>query len=92
MLAAINDLSYSIGERTLFSHLQFIIEETDHLALIGVNGTGKSTLLKMIANRQGDISFKKDTRISYLPQTPDLNDSLTILQQAQKLSPDAKEF
>lgn len=39
MLAAINDLSYSIGERTLFSHLQFIIEETDHLALIGVNGT-----------------------------------------------------
>lgn len=92
MLAAINDLSYSIGERTLFSHLQFIIEETDHLALIGVNGTGKSTLLKMIANRQGDISFKKDTRISYLPQTPDLNDNLTILQQAQKLSPGAKEF
>ena len=92
MLAAINDLSYSIGERTLFSHLQFIIEETDHLALIGVNGTGKSTLLKMIATRQGDISFKKDTRIAYLPQAPELDDNLTILQQASKLSPHAKEF
>jgi ATP-binding cassette subfamily F protein uup len=70
--------------KCIVDDVSFTINETDKVALIGINGTGKSTLLKMIAGTddyQGDILRKKDIRISYLPQNPHFQDHLTLLQQ-----------
>ena len=62
----------------------FVINEKDKIGLIGVNGTGKSTLLNMIAgytNYEGQILRKKDIRISFLPQNPNFNDENTVIKQ-----------
>ena len=69
MLINIQNLSYAIGERQLYKNLNMIVEDTDKIALVGVNGTGKSTLLKMIAHHDSPaITYKKDLKIAYLPQ------------------------
>lgn len=70
--------------KCIVDDVSFTINEQDKVALIGINGTGKSTLLKMIANRedyQGEILRKKDIRMSYLPQNPDFQDDFTVIQQ-----------
>lgn len=70
--------------KCIVDDVSFTINETDKIALIGINGTGKSTLLKIIANQedyQGEILRKKDIRISYLPQNPDFQDELTVFEQ-----------
>ena len=64
--------------------IDFTINETDKIALIGINGTGKSTLLKIIAgieNHEGTIIRKKDLRIGYLPQNPDFKDHYNVIEQ-----------
>lgn len=93
MLINITDLSYSIGERQIFKNLNMTIEDNDKIALVGLNGTGKSTLLKMIAQRKNDaITYKKDLRISYLPQNPQYDKEKTIFEQASALLPGVKDF
>lgn len=70
--------------KCIVDDVSFVINEQDKIALIGINGTGKSTLLQMIAglqDYQGSILRKKDIRISYLPQNPDFHDHYTVLQQ-----------
>ena len=70
--------------KCIVDDVSFTINEQDKIALVGINGTGKSTLLKMIAgltDYQGDILRKKDIRISYLPQNPDFKDEYTVLKQ-----------
>ena len=73
------------GEKTLFSDISFTITEKERVGLIGVNGTGKSSLLKLIAGidvpDSGELITSKDYSISYLAQQPDLNSELTILEQ-----------
>lgn len=84
MLISVNNLSKTNGIKNIVDGVSFSIEETDKIALIGINGTGKSTLLKIIAGKetyQGDIIQKKDMRISYLPQNPDFNPNNTIIKQ-----------
>ncbi len=67
MLINIQNLSYAIGERQLYKNLNMIVEDTDKIALVGVNGTGKSTLLKMITHHDSPaITYKKDLKIAYL--------------------------
>ncbi len=70
--------------KCIVDDVSFTINEQDKVALIGVNGTGKSTLLKMIAGKedyQGDILKKKDIQISYLPQNPHFQDHYSVLNQ-----------
>lgn len=70
--------------KCIVDDVSFTINEQDKVALIGINGTGKSTLLKMIAQRedyQGEILRKKDIRIGYLPQNPDFCDDYSVIQQ-----------
>ena len=70
--------------KCIVDDVSFTINEQDKIALVGINGTGKSSLLKMIAgltDYQGDILRKKDIRISYLPQNPDFKDEYTVLKQ-----------
>jgi ATP-binding cassette subfamily F protein uup len=67
-------LSKTYGDRTLFDHIDFSIATGDRIGLIGVNGTGKSSLLDVIAGRDsaesGEIRHAKAFRLAYLPQTP----------------------
>ncbi|MCD7809754.1 MAG: ABC-F family ATP-binding cassette domain-containing protein [Erysipelotrichaceae bacterium] len=88
MLITVSHLSKSNNFKCLMDDISFTINETDKIAFIGINGTGKSTMLKILAGEedyQGDILRKKDLRISYLPQSPSFNKDLTVFQQAQAI-------
>ncbi len=88
MLITVSHLCKSNNFKCLMDDISFTINETDKIAFIGINGTGKSTMLKILAGEedyQGDILRKKDLRISYLPQSPSFNTDLTVFQQAQKI-------
>lgn len=84
-MITIEELTKTYGEKNLFNHLTFTITESERIGLIGVNGTGKSTLLKIIAGLEiadsGEVVHAKDYRITYMPQHPDFNPELTVLEQ-----------
>jgi ATP-binding cassette subfamily F protein 3 len=73
---------------TLFSDVSFVINENDKIALMGKNGAGKSTMMKIIAGDQkatrGHIRFPKDAVIAYLPQHLLTQDNCTVFQEASK--------
>lgn len=84
MLITASHLTKYNNLKCIVDDVSFTINKQDKIALIGMNGTGKSTLLKMIANiedYQGEILKKKDLRISYLPQNPQFKDDNTVLKQ-----------
>ncbi|WP_289713336.1 ATP-binding cassette domain-containing protein, partial [uncultured Muribaculum sp.] len=80
----IEQLTKSHGDRMLFSDVTFGINEGDKIGLIAKNGTGKTTLLSILAGREsadsGTVTFKKDLRVGYLEQTPVFNPELTALE------------
>lgn len=75
MILSVEKLSHSYGVRTLFKDVTFNIEMGDKIGIIGVNGTGKSTLLRDIARGEagdgGRITANGSCVIEYLPQNPD---------------------
>ena len=75
----------SYGDKVLFNHIDFIIKENERIGLIGVNGTGKSSLLKIIAGidqpERGKMTHPKEYQVEYLAQDPDLNPDLTVIEQ-----------
>lgn len=83
-LLTIENMSKSYTDRMLFDHVSFGINEGEKIGVIGINGTGKSTLLKIIAGLEepdsGTVTRGKKVRIGYLPQTPLFDEKLTILQ------------
>ncbi len=83
-LLTIENMSKSYTERMLFDHVSFGINEGEKIGVIGINGTGKSTLLKIIAGIEepdsGAVTKGKKVRIGYLAQTPEFDNELTILQ------------
>jgi ATP-binding cassette subfamily F protein uup len=72
------NLSKSFGEKTLFENLTFGLEQGQKLALIAANGTGKSTLMNILAGKDeadtGKVTTRKNLRIAYLPQNPNFNE------------------
>ena len=78
-------ISKTYGEKRLFEEISFHITEKERIGIIGVNGTGKSSLLKLIAGidgpDSGNFTHPRDYSIGYLAQSPELNDSLTIIEQ-----------
>ncbi|MDN6640155.1 MAG: ABC-F family ATP-binding cassette domain-containing protein [Tetragenococcus sp.] len=82
----VNDLSKTYGEKVLFDQISFIIHERDRIGLIGVNGTGKTSLLNVLAGLQsgdGDkqhIFYPSDYRIGYLSQETVLDPEQTVLE------------
>lgn len=82
---SVNNLEKTVGEKQLFKDISFSIGEKERIGLIGVNGTGKSTLLKILAGLEdfdkGQMTKPNDYTISILLQEPDLNENLTILEQ-----------
>jgi len=75
----------SYGVKQLFDAVDFSIDDRDRIGFIGVNGTGKSTFLKIIAGietpDQGRISIRNGASIEYLPQNPDYDPEATVLEQ-----------
>ena len=87
-LLTVENMTKSYTERLLFDNVSFGINEGDKIGVIGINGTGKSTLLKIIAGLEdgdtGNVVKGRTVRIGYLPQTPTFDEDLTILQNVVK--------
>lgn len=84
MILSAENLGHSYGVRTLFKNISFNIEEGDKIGVIGVNGTGKSTLLCDIATgepSEGKITQNGTCVIEYLPQDPAFDPDATVLEQ-----------
>ena len=83
MLVSVEHLSKMQNVRTIVDDVSFAIEEKDRIALVGVNGTGKSTLLRVIAGKEkadsGTITYRRELRISMLDQDPVFDASSTVL-------------
>lgn len=82
---SLENITKTYGEKELFKQINFTIGENDRVGLIGVNGTGKSSLLKIVAGIDlpdaGEIIAPKDYSVSYAEQEPKLDEQLTILEQ-----------
>ncbi|MBS8100990.1 ABC-F family ATP-binding cassette domain-containing protein [Streptococcus suis] len=91
----VEHLTKSVGDKTVFADLSFIIHQGDRIGIIGVNGTGKTTLLDVLSGRigfDGDVSpfrTKNTYKIAYLTQEPDFDESKTVLDTV--LSSDLRE-
>ncbi|HEL2616599.1 TPA: ABC-F family ATP-binding cassette domain-containing protein [Streptococcus suis] len=91
----VEHLTKSVGDKTVFADLSFIIHQADRIGIIGVNGTGKTTLLDVLSGRigfDGDVSpfrTKNTYKIAYLTQEPDFDESKTVLDTV--LSSDLRE-
>ncbi|EOH55443.1 ABC transporter ATP-binding protein [Enterococcus faecium EnGen0263] len=90
----VTDLKKTYGEKDLFDQISFLIHEKDRIGLIGTNGTGKTSLLNIIAgidSGDGDrqtVFYPTDYRIGYLSQAAEFSDELTVLQAVfQGISP-----
>lgn len=79
----VENLTKSFGDKRLFDGISFGISNNQRVALIAKNGTGKTTLLNILADREspdaGTISYKKDLRIGYLEQSPDFPAELSVI-------------
>lgn len=87
MILSAENMSRSYGDRVLFENISFNIEEGDKIGVIGVNGTGKSTLLKMIAAGEsggGKLTIPGGVVMEYLPQDPPFEPEATVLEQIFK--------
>ncbi|MBY5025148.1 ABC-F family ATP-binding cassette domain-containing protein [Streptococcus suis] len=91
----VEHLTKSVGDKTVFADLSFIIHQGDRIGIIGVNGTGKTTLLDVLSGRigfDGDVSpfrTKNAYKIAYLTQEPNFDKSKTVLDTV--LSSDLRE-
>lgn len=86
MILSAENLSKTYGDRVLFENISFNVEEGDKYGIIGVNGTGKSTLLKMIALRdigsqEGKLTVPGNIVMEYLPQDPPFDPQAKVLEQ-----------
>ena len=79
------NISKSYSEKILLKNISLSINEGDKIGVIGINGTGKSTLLKIIAGLEipdeGKITKGSSINIEYLPQNPDFHPEATVLEQ-----------
>ena len=97
----VENISKSYGDRTLFSDISFNINEGDKIALVAPNGTGKSSLLKILAgvehsDRGGEVKFMKDIKVAFLDQESHFNPKHSIFDEVYArmgdLSPELKEY
>ena len=85
MLLSAEHISINFGSRQLLEDVNFYLNEGDKTGIIGINGTGKSTFLKVLAGvtepDEGRISRNPNVQVSYLPQNPVMDDDATVLEQ-----------
>jgi ATP-binding cassette subfamily F protein uup len=97
----VENISKSYGDRTLFSNISFNINEGDKIALVAPNGTGKSSLLKILAgiehsDRGGEVKFMKDIKVAFLDQESHFDPKHTIFEEVYSrmgdLAPEIREY
>ncbi len=88
-MISINNLSVEFSSQLLFDNINYVINPKDKIALVGKNGAGKSTMLKIIAGLQrptgGSVAVPQDVTIGYLPQQMVLTDTLTVAEEVRKV-------
>ena len=86
-MISINNISVEFSATPLFAEVSFVINPKDRIALVGKNGAGKSTMMKIIAGLQqptsGTVARQKDVTIGYLPQVMVLSDERTVMEEAE---------
>ena len=87
-MISIEGLTVEFGAKALFDNISYVVNKKDRIALVGKNGAGKSTMLKIIAGLQeptrGQCIIPKDLTIGYLPQHMIHNDDATVYEEAEK--------
>ncbi|WP_302991919.1 ABC-F family ATP-binding cassette domain-containing protein [Barnesiella intestinihominis] len=87
-MISIEGLSVAFGGNTLFDNITYVINKKDRIALVGKNGAGKSTMLKIIAGLQaptsGNVNMPKDLTVGYLPQQMNLSDTRTVMEETEQ--------
>ena len=96
MMISIDNLKVEFGVKPLFDNVSFVINDKDRIALVGKNGAGKSTMLKIICGLQkptsGNVAIPNDTTIGYLPQVMNLQDNTTVREEVQKAFSDISKM
>lgn len=86
-MISVNNLAVEFSATPLFVDVNFVINPKDRIALVGKNGAGKSTMMKIIAGMQqptsGTVACQKDITIGYLPQVMVLSDTRTVMEEAE---------
>lgn len=87
-MISVDNLTVEFGVKPLFHNVSFAVSEHDRIALVGKNGAGKSTMLKILCGQQkptsGSVSIPNDTKIGYLPQVMKLSDDTTVMEETRK--------
>ena len=87
-LITMKNLTKAYTDKVLFDHVDFSLEEGDKVGIIGINGTGKSTLLRIIAGLEeaddGEYVKRNNVVINYLPQNPDFDNDMTLFDYVMK--------
>lgn len=87
-MVSVEGLKVEFGIKPLFSDVSYVVNDRDRIALVGKNGAGKSTMLKIICGMQkpsaGVVAIPQDTTIGYLPQVMILQDDTTVREEARK--------
>lgn len=86
-MVSVDNLKVEFGVTPLFEDVSYVINKRDRIALVGKNGAGKSTMLKILAGMQaptsGTVSSPRDATIGYLPQVMILSDTRTVMEEAE---------
>ena len=94
-MISVENLKVEFGVKPLFSDANFVVNDRDRIALVGKNGAGKSTVLKIICGQEqptaGRVVVPQDTTIGYLPQVMVLQDDTTVREEAQKAFADIQK-
>lgn len=95
-MISVNNLSVEFSSQLLFDNINYVINPKDKIALVGKNGAGKSTMLKIIAGLQkptgGSVAVPADVTIGYLPQQMVLTDTLTVVEEVRKVFAHVREM
>lgn len=87
-MISVQNLSVEFSAKSLFDNVSYVINRRDRIALVGKNGAGKSTMLKIIAGLQkptsGQVAVPQDTTIGYLPQQMKLSDTRTVIEEVRE--------
>ena len=95
-MLSIEGLKVEFGVKPLFHNVSFVVNDRDRIALVGKNGAGKSTMLKILCGLQrptaGVVAVPNDTTIGYLPQVMKLSDDTTVKEETRKAFADATKM
>ena len=86
-MLSVGNLSVSFSDRPLFTDVNFVVNRGERVALVGKNGAGKTTMLRIIAGEQqptsGNVALEQDAEVGYLPQVMKITDGRTVIEEAE---------